>query len=66
MTWLLDCFFDRYQWYRRLCGGRWELWWVDAPVCSDIWHRVTDFTYATGKRPSVLCRGTPIEEDWTR
>jgi hypothetical protein len=88
-TWL-KTLFDRYRWYRRLAGGKWERWYVDMPVCSDLWHDVRNFTreyvYAAermgyrppletlgknmyphwwGYRPTPLCRGTPIEEDWS-
>jgi hypothetical protein len=82
----LKCWFDRFQWYRKLAGGKWELWYVDHPVCSDIWHDVKHFTheyleacermkyraptdnldnpYWWGFRPTPLCRGTPVCEDW--
>ena len=26
-----------FQWYRKLRGGHWELWWIDAPVSSHVW-----------------------------
>lgn len=29
-----------YRWYRRWRGGHWERWYVDHPICSDIWHDV--------------------------
>lgn len=58
--------------WRWLRGGHWELWWVDAPVSSDVWHRVEVCTYEKsasvgqawwyGGRPSPLCRGTPVCE----
>jgi hypothetical protein len=84
----LKYWLDRFQWYRRFAGGKWELWWVDVPVCSDIWHDVRHFTheyvaaadrmgykppkgdldspYWYGFRPTPLCRGTPICEDWRK
>lgn len=29
-----------FKWFRRWCGGRWELWWVE-PCRAGIWHPVT-------------------------
>lgn len=40
----LAAFLSNYQWYRKLAGGKWERWWVDHPVCSDVWHDVRHFT----------------------
>lgn len=51
---------SNYRWYRRLRGGKWERWYIDAPVHSDMWFRVEDF----GHRPG-LARGTPEQEDYT-
>lgn len=53
-----------YAWGRRLLGGRWERWWVDSPVCGDIWHWRTRERTSWEGRPSPLCRGTPIVEEW--
>lgn len=89
-TGVLAAFFNSFRWYRRLAGGKWELWWIDSPVCSHIWHDVNFFNremkeaserlkyhppknlpadalnpYYWEFRPSPLCRGTPIEEDWS-
>ncbi len=64
--WLLDSFFDRFRWYRRWRGGKWELWYVDDPMHADIWHQVPEFARISGERPNPICRGTPKEEDWTR
>jgi hypothetical protein len=82
---ILACFLSKFKWFRCLAGGKWELWWVDVPVCSDIWHEVDRFTHEWvklrmlvpldrnapdlhpqwyGFRPSPLCRGTPVCEDW--
>ena len=55
----LEWCLNRYRWYRRWHGGRWELWWVDVPVCADIWHPITRPHW---ERPTALCRGTPIVE----
>jgi hypothetical protein len=53
----------RYRWYRRWHGGRWELWYVDFPICEPIWHEIEDRQLREGYRPG-LCRGTPAIEDW--
>lgn len=34
----LNWVFVKFRWYRKWYGGLWELWWVDVPVCSEIWH----------------------------
>jgi hypothetical protein len=52
---------SKYRWYRRWYGGRWEKWCTDHPVCSDIWYN----DCVEGERPCVLCRGTPVIEDYT-
>ena len=45
-----------WEWFRKTWGGRWELWWVDVPVCSEIWHE----DCREGERPTSICRGIPI------
>lgn len=45
--------------FRRVCGGHWELWHIDAPVHADIWFRRPH----DGSRPG-LARGRPVCEDW--
>jgi hypothetical protein len=50
--------------YRRWWGGHWELWWVDFPVVSEVWHDVERCSFETGKRPGGLLRGTPTCEDY--
>lgn len=53
---------DRFQWYRKWYGGRWEYHWID--ICySAMWLPMT--------RPNVwpdyrqpCSHGTPIIEDW--
>jgi len=49
-----------WRWYRRLCGGHWERWYIDVPVCADVWHR----RQHNEGRPCVIARGTPTCEDW--
>lgn len=53
----------KFRFYRRWWGGHWELWWVDFPVCSEIWHDVKKCTIETKKRPNGLLRGTPVCEE---
>jgi hypothetical protein len=55
--------FSEFRWYRRLAGGHWERWYVDHPVCSDVWHDVPACGAAEDRRPTVICRGTPTCED---
>lgn len=50
--------------WRWLAGGHWELWYVDAPVSSDVWHRVERCSRVTGSRPTAICRGTPTCETY--
>jgi len=26
-----------FKWYRKLVGGHWERWWVDAPFSTHVW-----------------------------
>lgn len=44
---------------RWVLGGRWELWYVDWPVCAEVWHIVDDDA-PPGSRPTPLCRGRVI------
>ena len=60
--WWLDCLFGEFRWFRRWWGGRWELWYVDVPVCSRIWHWREQ--PLKRDRPNGLCRGTPTVEDY--
>lgn len=55
---------ERFASIRRLLGGHWERWYVDHPVCAEVWHHVPACTTRTGARPSGLCRGTPTCESW--
>lgn len=43
-----------FQWIR---GGRYELWWVDFPVCDSVWH----YTTTPNQRPNCICRGSVIK-----
>ncbi len=60
---LIELFFPYFRWTRRIVGGHWELWYVDFPVCSYIWHHVERCSKETGDRPSGLCRGNCECED---
>jgi hypothetical protein len=60
LSWM-DATLDRFEWYRRWCGGHWELWWVDC-VNATIWHQVGECSLKTQIRPTPLCRGTPLCE----
>lgn len=49
--------FSRFQWFRRLIGGRWVLVDFDPPVCGAIWVGVpSNFNKPRG--------GALDEEDW--
>ena len=73
MWWLLylDVLFNftYWRWYRRLRGGRWELWYVEC-CRTDIWHRISDYDrdprswYSVHGRPTPVCRGIPTVEEW--
>jgi len=59
--WYLDYLFDKYRWYRKLCGDHWELWYIDA-TRSHIWHNRMACYKEVG---AVICgRGEPICEDY--
>lgn len=61
-----DFYLSKLRAYRRWRGRVWELWWVDHPVCAEVWHQLDAPTAETGRRPSPGCRGTPIVEDHRR
>ena len=64
--WVLNILFSRFRCARRIIGGKWELWWVDFPVVSHVWHDVDEFFRNTSDPPSPLCRCHPIkEEEWS-
>ena len=50
--------FRYFKWYRRLKGGRWELWLYEEGFQD--WHQWD--SVAEGKRPHPGCRGTPTIE----
>lgn len=45
---------------RRFIGGCWELWWVDSPVCAEVWHRTI---CCPEGRPNHLCHGRVIKRE---
>ncbi len=59
----LGILFARFQWFRRWIGGRWELWWVDHPVCAEVWHW-RDLGDNLENPPTCICRGVPLIEDY--
>jgi hypothetical protein len=68
--WVWDTLFDRFRWYRRRCGGHWELWHIDV-IHGEHWLQVQQCTHVRAvimpeweARPP-LARGTPICKDWT-
>ena len=61
----IDWIFCDFRWYRKLTKARWERWWVDV-IYDDVWHRVKEWSDITGEKPTAICRGTPIKEDWTK
>lgn len=63
---ILNCTFLVYfKWYRRLVGGNWEKWYVDYPVCADVWHHDSEGSLrAWNGKPSPLCRGNPQKMEW--
>ena len=54
--------FGEYRWVRQLIGGRWERWHVSV-LHSDLWHPVSSPGGGLS-RPSVICYGTPLVEEW--
>lgn len=68
MQWTLDrvwlkVLFSDYQWFRRLHGGRWELWQMDSPVEVQCWVEVP-MTLPDRLR-IALCRGSRMSlEIW--
>jgi hypothetical protein len=66
-VWIVVSALEHCRWYRRWRGGHWELWWVDDPIGAQVWHHLPcchkEATTFSG-RPSTLCRGTPLCEDY--
>ena len=66
---LFDMWFNGYRWYRRLCGGRWERWYVGC-LGYYIWHRIGNRElsegswYAEYRKPTPVCTGKPVIEEW--
>jgi hypothetical protein len=53
---------QRFQWYRRWFGGRWELWWIDI-CCSFIWLDIRpDRKWPEHREPCSI--GRPFIEDY--
>ena len=60
---ILNWILDRFEWYRRFCGGHWELWYVPA-IHSWIWHHRKE-CYKTAGRPFHTF-GSPTCEDYIK
>jgi len=56
--WFWDHLFARFRWYRRMCGGHWECWYIEQ-----VWARIWMQREEHGIRPP-LGYGNPICEDW--
>lgn len=63
---MLRALLSSFRWYRRWHGGVWERWWVDGGVNSCVWHELPTTSKELGRRPSVICRGTPVVEDYRK
>jgi hypothetical protein len=59
--WFLDYLFDRFRWYRRWIGGRWERWYLDYPVHGEMWERRN----SEESGPPPLARGGAVVEDYS-
>lgn len=59
----LEIMFCRYRWYRVLHGGRWVCYWIDAPVCAEVWRQWEADVDGQGRR-YPLERGTPVIEEY--
>lgn len=56
--------FSRYEWFRKWCGGHWELWYIDV-IHSQQWVPVNlciYFTKDTFEDRPPLATGRPICE----
>lgn len=36
---ILDFLFMEFHLYRKSCGGSYQRWWIDYPICAAIWFR---------------------------
>jgi len=66
LRWFLFLFSD-FKWARKLVGGRWEKWYVDHPVCIEVWHHESDGLSCSImgmeiNKPTPLCMGIPLVE----
>jgi hypothetical protein len=55
-------FFSKFQWYRRMCGGRWEEWFIDVPFGTPMWLHEDHRDGTTPPLAVRLCR----VENYTR
>lgn len=38
----LEPYFGKYKWFRKWCGGYWQLWMIDISGISDLWFKITE------------------------
>ena len=58
----IEIWFSNFKLARKYIGGHWEQYYVDHPICSDVWHKVDNCSLDSGVRPNSLCRGRPTCE----
>lgn len=58
--WWPDWALNRFRWYRRFCGGHWELWYCEA-THGAMWDQRIGCFREIGLPPCG--RGTPVCED---
>ncbi len=58
----LDRLLGGFRWYRSLCGGHWEKWYV-VVADVDAWFQTDGCHEQTGRRPMALCFKCLVCED---
>lgn len=53
---------DKYRWYRKWYGGRWEFWCIDILPCPVWLHK--DPAACWPKHKQCCGIGEPVVEDW--
>lgn len=61
--WLLDYLLDRWQWYRKMRGGHWELWDFYDPGPGLTWIHREECYFKAG--PPGLGLAMYECEDWS-
>lgn len=62
LNWV-DRAFGRFRWYRRLCGGHWECWYLFG-LDATVWFSMDRCSADADRLPSPLCNGVPLCEDY--